>query len=235
MERGERNRENARQPEGPTWRRERRPRNDLGQLNMAAVQRNQGAAGMGSSGSSTPDYDAIMPFESSLPFVIACLIGALVTGAVWVNSQSRWSLATTVVLVLVGVGAFVADQLVVTDREYLQTLFSRLAIAAERQDVATICQSLDPELRPLREASEQVLKRVRPTEVTITKLDVSIDPAKRPLQATAAMIVRVTGDVIEKGNQGTVLAGVKVLLHKKDGVWLIKDAEVEKAKPGHDL
>jgi len=176
-----------------------------------------------------------MPFESSLPFVIACLIGALVTGAVWVSSQSRWSLATAVVLVLTGVGAFVADQLVVTDREHLQHLFPRLAIAAKKQDVATIYESLDPELRPLREAAEQVLKRVRPTEVTITKLNVSVDPAKRPLQATAAMIVRVTGDVIEKGNQGTVLAGVKVLLHKKDGVWLIKDAEVEQAKPGHDL
>ena len=159
-----------------------------------------------------------MPFEFSLPFVIASLIGALVTGTVWINSQSRWLLATAVGLVLAGIGAFVADQLVVTDREYLQTLFPRLALAAEKQDMATIWKSL--------------LKRVRPTGVLITKLDVSVDPAKRPRQATAAMIVRVTGDVIEKGNQGTVLAGVKVLLHKKDGVWLIRDAEVEKAKPG---
>jgi hypothetical protein len=137
-------------------------------------------------------------------------------------------------MVLAGVGALLADWLVETDREYLQALFPRLAQAAERQDVATVMKSLDPELRPLREEAEQVLKRVRPTEVTITKLEVSVDPAKRPLQATAAMIVRITGDVIEKGNQGTVLAGVKVLLYKKDGVWLIKDAEVEKAKPGHD-
>jgi hypothetical protein len=40
---------------------------------------------------------------------------------------------------------------------------------------------------------------------------------------------------IEKGSQGTVLAGVRAQLHKKDGVWLIKDAEVEKAKPGQDF
>ena len=156
-----------------------------------------------------------MPFEDSLPFVIACIVAAVITGFIWLRGQSRWLLATAVVLVLVGVGAFVADQLVVTDREYLQALFPRLAHAAERQDVATVMESLDPELRPLREAAEQVLKRVRPTEVTITKLEVSVDPAKRPLQATAAMIVRVTGDVIEKGNPGTVLAGVKVLLHKQ--------------------
>ena len=203
-------------------------RNDLGGSGRAVAE-------AGSSGSGTPDYDAVMPFEDSLPFVIACLVGAVITGFIWLRGQSRWLLATAVVLLLAGVGAFVADQLVVTDREYLQTLFPRLARAAEKQDVATIMAALDPELRPLRDSAEQVLKRVRPKEVVITKLEVSVDPAKRPLQATAAMIVRVTGDVIEKGNQGTVLAGVKVLLHKKDGVWLIKDAEVEKAKPGHDL
>ena len=176
-----------------------------------------------------------MPFEDSLPFVIACLVGAAITGFIWLRSQSRWSLAAAVVLVLAGVGAFLADQLVVTDREYLQTLFPRLAIAAEKQDVAMIMAALDPELRPLRDSAEQVLKRVRPKEVVITRLDVSVDPAKRPLQATAAMIVRVTGEVIEKGSQGTVLAGVKVLLHKKGGDWLIRDAEVEQAKPGQDL
>lgn len=210
-------------------------RNDLGWLDEKVVQQNRGTTGPGSSGSTTPDYDADMPFESSLPFVIACLIGALVTGAVWVNSQSRLSLVTASILVLAGVGALLADWLVETDREYLQGLFPRLAQAAERQDVAAVIKSLDPELRPLREEAEQVLKRVRPTEITITKLAVAVDPTKNPPQATVGMIVRVSGEVIEKGSQGTVLAGVRAQLHKKDGVWLIKDAEVEKAKPGQDF
>lgn len=173
-----------------------------------------------------------MPLESSLPFVIACLIGAVITGFFWLRSQSRHSLVAVVALAIAGVGAFVADHLVTTDREALEDLFPRLAIAAERQDIVTICEALDPELRPLREAAEQILMRVRPTQVLITKLDISIDPVKSPAQATAAMIVSVTGEVVERGNQGTILAGVRVLLHKKDGMWLIKDAEVEKAKPG---
>jgi hypothetical protein len=70
--------------------------------------------------------------------------------------------------VVAGTGAVVADQLAVTDREYLQDLFPRLARAAEKQDVATIMAALDPELRPLRHSVEQVLKRVRPKEVVIT-------------------------------------------------------------------
>jgi hypothetical protein len=42
----------------------------------------------------------------------------------------------------------------------------------------------------------------------------------------------VTGNVIDKSTPGTVLAGVKVLLHKKDGQWLVKDAEGEPVRPG---
>jgi len=48
----------------------------------------------------------------------------------------------------------------------------------------------------------------------------------------ASLIVRVTGNVIDKGTPGNLLAGVKVLLHKKDGKWLVKDAEGEQVRPG---
>ena len=131
-----------------------------------------------------------------------------------------------------GVAAFVADSLVVTDREYLLALFPHLAHAAEKQDVATIMAALDPDLRPLRDEAERVLKQVRPTEVLITSIDVVVDPATKPPEAVAKLIVRVAGNMIDKSTPGAVLAGVKVLLHKKDGQWLVKDAEGEQVKPG---
>ena len=59
-----------------------------------------------------------------------------------------------------------------------------------------------------------------------------MEPAKKPPEAVANLIVRVTGNVIDKGTPGTVLAGVKVLLHKRDGKWLVKDAEGEPVRPG---
>jgi hypothetical protein len=173
-----------------------------------------------------------MPFESSLPLVVACLLGAVIGFFVWLRVQARWLLALSILLAVAGVGAFVADSLVVTDREYLLGLFPRLARAAEKQDVATIIAALDPDLRPLREEAEKVLKQVRPTEVVITSVDVAVQPAKKPPEAVANLIVRVTGNVIDKSTPGTVLAGVKVLLHKKDGQWLVKDAEGEPVRPG---
>ncbi len=91
---------------------------------------------------------------------------------------------------------------------------------------------LDPELRPLREEAERVLKQVKPTEVAITSVDVVVQPVKKPPEAVANLIVRVTGNVIDKGTPGTVLVGVKLLLHKKDGRWLVRDAEGEPVRPG---
>lgn len=173
-----------------------------------------------------------MPFESSLPLVVACLLGAVVGFFVWLRVQTRWLLAVAILLGAAGVGCFAADLLVETDREYLLALFPRLAHAAEKQDTATIMAALDPDLRPLREETEKVLKQVRPTEVVITKCEVVVEPAKKPPEAVANLIVRVTGNVIDKGTPGTVLAGVKVLLHKKDGKWLVKDAEGEQVRPG---
>lgn len=135
-------------------------------------------------------------------------------------------------LTAAGAGCFVADSLVEADSECLLALFPRLARAAEKQDVATIMAALDPDLRPLREEAERVLKQVWPTEVVITKCHVAIEPAKKPPEAVASLIVRVTGSAIDKGTPGAVLAGVKVLLHKKDGKWLVKDADGEQVKPG---
>jgi hypothetical protein len=173
-----------------------------------------------------------MPFESSLPLVVACLVGAVVVFFMWLRVRPRWLLAGAILLAAVGIGCFVADWLVETDREYLFALFPRLARAAERQDVATIIAALDPNLRPLRDEAARVLKQARPTEVVITKCDVAVDPAKKPPEAIAHLIVRANGNVIDKGTPGTVLAGVKVLLHKRDRQWLVKDAEGEQIKPG---
>ena len=173
-----------------------------------------------------------MPFESSLPLVVACLLGAVVALFAWLRVQARGLLVGAALLAMAGAGAFVADSLVETDREYLLALFPRLARAAEKQDTATIMAALDPDLRPLRDEAERVLKQVRPTEVVITKCDVAVEPAKKPPEAVANLIVRVTGNVIDKGTPSTVLAGVKVLLHKKSGQWLVKDAEGEQVRPG---
>jgi hypothetical protein len=71
-----------------------------------------------------------------------------------------------------------------------------------------------------------VLKQVRPTEVAITKLDVSLD---LPEAATVDQIARVTGNVIDGGTPGTTIAGLGVSVAKRGGKWLVTAAEVQEA------
>ena len=124
------------------------------------------------------------------------------------------------------------SRLVLTDREYLQDLFPRLALAAEQQDIDAIVAAVDPDLHPLRQEAEQVLKRVKPTQILITFLEVAVDATRNPPQAAADVVVRVAGNVIETGTPGEVLAEFRVLLHKKDGVWLIRDVEADRTRLG---
>lgn len=96
----------------------------------------------------------------------------------------------------------------------------------------TIMAALDPDLRGFRKEAEEVLKRVRPTKALITFMDNAVDSGKSPEKATADLVVRVAGNEIATGTPGNILAEFRVLLHRKDGTWLIQDAEADRARLG---
>ena len=164
-----------------------------------------------------------MPYEDSYLIAIPALALAGVALFGWLTTFSRVWLIIALVSATAGIAAIVADRLVETDREQLQELFPRLAIAAERGDIDTILASLDPDLRPLRADAEKVLKEVRPTEVAITKLDVTVDPPA----ATVDMLVRVSGNVVGEGTPGAVLVALRVAMREKGGKWLVRKAVVQ--------
>ena len=168
-----------------------------------------------------------MPYEDSYLLAIPALALTVTALFAWLKTLSRIWLIIALLTASAGIAALIADRLVETDREHLQVLFPRLATAAERQDIDTILGVLDPELRPLRADAEKVLRQVKPTEVTITKLDVTVDSKKSPPAATADMIVRVFGNVVGEGTPGTTIAALRVTMAKKVGKWLVTDAEVQ--------
>jgi hypothetical protein len=74
---------------------------------------------------------------------------------------------------------------------------------------------------------------VKPTEVRITRLKVVVDETKQPAEATADLIVRVTGTLLEPGaGQGSGLAEVHLRLRHANGTWLVYEAESDAARPG---
>lgn len=171
-----------------------------------------------------------MPFESSTPLVIICLVAAAACGWYGLSSGARGALIAAATAAMIGLGCFVADRVVVTDREFLEGLFPRLAAAAEQQDIDTLLAAVAPELRPLREEVAEIINRVKPREVKITRSEVNVSPSRTA--ATADLIVRVTGTIMDKATQGTGVAGVVIALEKRDGQWLITDAEEQSLRPG---
>lgn len=167
---------------------------------------------------------AVMPYDSSLPIIVANLALAAIALVAWLKTRAGPWLVIAFITLSASLGAFIADRLVETDREYIEALFPRLATAAERQDIDTILASLDPELRPLRADAERVLKEAQPTEVLITKLEATL---ASPEAATVDMIVRVTGNVIDGRTPGTTIAALRVSMAKKNGRWLVTDAELQ--------
>jgi len=180
-------------------------------------------------------YAERMPFESSLPLVVACVVGCLIAVYLWTHTQTLWPLGAAGLFLVAALGLFIADRLVMTDREDLLELFPRLARAAEQQDIPTILAAVDPDLHPLRQEAERILKRVKPTQILITFLEVTLDAAQDPPQATADVVVRVAGNVIDTGMPGDMLAEFRALLHKKDGTWLIRDVEADRTRLGQLL
>ncbi len=171
-----------------------------------------------------------MPFESSTPLVIICLVAAAACGWYGVSSGARGGLLAAGMALVIGLACFAADRAVVTDREYLEALFPRLAAAAERQEIDAILAAVAPELRPLREEVADVLQQVKPREVLITRTQIDVAPSGQA--ATADLIVRVTGNVMDSAAQGTGIAGVLVTLEKRDGTWLVTDAEENSLRAG---
>ena len=58
-----------------------------------------------------------IPFEASLPLVVACLLGAVAAFFVWLRVQVRWLLAVAALVTAAGGGCYLPDLLVETDHE----------------------------------------------------------------------------------------------------------------------
>ena len=158
---------------------------------------------------------------------LTCL--ALAAGGWFLHARQTAALAVAGVLALSAAGVVLADRLVETDREQIESLFPRLAEAVEHRDAAAVLAAIDPAIRPLRDEVEHVLATLRPDEILVTRLDVAVDRAASPRTATAGMLVRYRGDVGGPGAPATgqLLVALEVDLHKPQGTWLITAARVD--------
>jgi len=173
------------------------------------------------------------PFESSVPIAVACGVAAGIAVFIWTKTGTRSWLVAAALALVAAAAVLVTDRVVVTHREFLEALLPRLAAAAERQEIDTILAAIDPDAAAVRAEARRVLSRVKPTEVRITRLKVDVDETKRPAEARADLIVRVTGTLLEPaGGEGSGLAEVHLRFRHTNGTWLVSEAESDAALPG---
>jgi len=175
----------------------------------------------------------MIPFEQSTTAVLGLAILAITAGGWFLHSRSRPFAVAGAVLAALGAAADLTDRLVVTDREAIVDLLPRLAAAAQRRDAATVLAAIDPAIRPLREEAQALLDRLRPEEIRITRLDVTVDRTATPRTATADLLVRYVGDVGGPGGPATGQAIVPLALglHKPAAVWLVTEARIDDDAP----
>jgi len=170
-----------------------------------------------------------MPYEDSLPLLVACLVVAAVFTWLWRNvGQAVW-MWLAVAAACSGFGVAAIDYRTVTEREYLEILLPELAYAVQQKDLQTLFVAIAPEVRPVREQAERAVKHLKPTSVVITKLEITVDETAEPPAATAEMFVRVSGMMV--GHEETMgIVAATVSLEKRER-WLVTECVVKPAEP----
>jgi hypothetical protein len=181
------------------------------------------------SGRPDPLLNKLMPTQDSLPVLIGCLVAAGVCVWLWrMVGQAIW-LGLAIVAIVAGIAAATVDHFTITDREELELLLPRLARAVQEKDLSTLLAAIAPEVRPVQRQAEDAVKRFRPSQVVITKLEVEVNQTTKPLTAVAELLVRVAGQVADQ-NEATGIVAATVTLEKR-GHWLITGCDVRPAEP----
>lgn len=168
---------------------------------------------------------AMLPVESPWAWVGVAAGVAALSFLVWAQSADLRFLVAAGLAALVGAGAIVTDQFVVTDRERIEALFPRLAEAAEAGDHATILAAFAPEARASRDAAAEILRQFIPEEVRITTMQVDIPPVREATTARANFLVRTRG-TLHGSTPWSGIVEFDVPLRRDGDHWLIVDVRV---------
>ena len=172
---------------------------------------------------------AMLPVESPWSWVSVAALVAALSFLAWAQSADPRFLVAMALAFLVGAGAIATDRLVVTDREWIETMFLRLAQAAEEGDDATILAAFAPEAHEVRDAAAEILAQFTAEEVRITTMEVDVPAGNAATTARATFLVRTRG-TLRGSTPVNGLIDFDVTLHKDGDRWLIADFEIPEGR-----
>lgn len=129
--------------------------------------------------------------ENPLPILVIGSVGFVLLLVGYVASRSaRFLLAAGGVVVLV-VGLVVAERLIVTEAEEVETAVWTLAAAVEQNDLEAVLESISPAAEHLRRAVRAALPQVQVTSINVSGLESEVPGKRIPRIGTATFRAKV--------------------------------------------
>jgi hypothetical protein len=127
--------------------------------------------------------------ETAWPPIIGAVSLGLIFGMVWFETQRPRYLAAVGLCTVLGVGSWLIDRGIVTERERAEQSLLDVVSAFERQDIEAVLDSVSSRSPELREIARLALERVTASGLRVT--DVSTDMSAEDTRAR--MHFRVNG------------------------------------------
>jgi hypothetical protein len=133
--------------------------------------------------------------ETAWPPVIGAVSLGLIFGMVWLESQRPRYLAAIGLCTLIGIGAWLIDRAIVTERERVEQSLLDLVIAFEHQDAAVVMDAISIRSPELQDLARAALERVTASGLRVTDVatEMSVEDTR------ARMHFRVNGTASYNG------------------------------------
>jgi hypothetical protein len=165
--------------------------------------------------------------EQPLAVVIVGVIAALGAGIAWTSTgRKEWLVGLGAVVVLT-IGGLILEQVVVTDREAIESTLTEIARDVESNNIRALVRHIATGATVIQQAAEAEMPKYRFEECRVTKVhNIDIDATQEPRSALVEFNVIATGSFSDGGFELTgqqVYRWVQLhMVREKDGRWRVQ-------------
>jgi len=164
--------------------------------------------------------------EDPVPICAVGAVLATICGLAFLARRNLPSLMALVGVVLASLLLVLVEQLVVTDREEVETAVDELMLAIEENDLPAVVATIDPAAVEVRSDAESLMPQVRIEDTGSSSLRVEVNTDAEGTTAVAKFRGKVDGIHKSSGQRVFYFEEVHLFWIKRDQRWLVTDYRV---------
>jgi uncharacterized membrane protein (Fun14 family) len=161
--------------------------------------------------------------ENPLPTLAVGAILATLCGLIFASRRTLPTLVAFAGVLIVTLLLLAMEQVVVTDRERVESALQKLLSAIEANDIPGVVAMIDPAAAALRSDAEAMMPMVKVEDTGATAVKVALESTAEPVTATSNCRGRLRG--IHQRTGQTIMYFDQVDFHwvRRDDDWLLED------------